>query len=125
MDCQRFFLNYESYKIFKLKYGILLGNLKLDSETTSSHNESFMVEASSLKLCGYKAKITPNLLESKVEKFKKNEDVANEFAYWIENKKYLSDKCVIINGYTAEKLSHLSSYLVGEASFLLLTITRT
>ena len=30
------------------------------------------------------------------------------------------DSCVIINGYTAEKLSQLSPYLVGEASFLVL-----
>lgn len=67
-----------------------------------------------------KAKIMPNLLDSKIEKFEKNEDIANEFAYWIENKKYLTDNCVIINGYTAEKLSQLSPYLVGEASFLLL-----
>ena len=67
-----------------------------------------------------KAKIMPNLLNSKIEKFEKNEDIANEFAYWIENKKYLPDNCVIINGYTAEKLSHLSPYLVGEASFLLM-----
>ncbi len=67
-----------------------------------------------------KAKIMPNLLECKIEKFEKNADIANEFAYWIENKKFLSDKCVVINGYTAEKLSQLSPYLVGEASFLLL-----
>lgn len=67
-----------------------------------------------------KAKIMPNLLNSKIEKFEKNEDIANEFAYWIENKKYQPDSCVIINGYTAEKLSQLSPYLVGEASFLLL-----
>ena len=42
-----------------------------------------------------------NLLDGKIEKFEKNEDIANEFAYWIENKKYQSDNCVIINGYTA------------------------
>lgn len=72
-----------------------------------------------------KAKIMPNLLDSKIEKFEKNEDVANEFAYWIENKKYQSDNCVIINGYTAEKLSQLSPYLVGEASFLLLIELRS
>ncbi len=71
-----------------------------------------------------KAKIMPNLLTSKLEKFENNEDIAKEFAYWIEHKKYLTENCVIINGYTAEKLSKLSPYLVGEASFLLLVELR-
>lgn len=67
-----------------------------------------------------KAKIMPNLLDLKIEKFEKNEDIANEFAYWIENKKYKTCDCVTINGYTAEKISQFSPYLIGEASFVLL-----
>ena len=67
-----------------------------------------------------KAKIMPNLLDLKIEKFEKNEDIANEFAYWIENKTYITSACVTINGYTAEKISQLSPHLIGEASFMLM-----
>ena len=71
-----------------------------------------------------KAKIMPELLNKKIEKFEKNADIAREFVYWIENKQYQSDNCVVINGYTAEKFAQMSPYLVGEASFLLLAELR-
>ena len=63
--------------------------------------------------------IAPQLLKQKLERLERNADIAKEFEYWIEKKRYKSDG-LEIEGYTAEKLSQLSKYLVGEGSFMLL-----
>ena len=65
------------------------------------------------------ANLVPFLLQQKFEKLTRNKDVCDEFEYWIVNKKYKADG-ITINGYSAEKLANLSSFLDGEGSFMLL-----
>lgn len=63
--------------------------------------------------------IAPALVKQKLEKFNRNPDIEKEFEYWIENKQYTPD-ALEIEGYTAQKLSQLSKYLIGEGAFMLL-----
>lgn len=65
------------------------------------------------------APLVPYLLQQKMDKLQKNSDICDEFEYWIINKKYKSDG-VVINGYSAQKLAELSSFLDGEGAFMLL-----
>lgn len=67
-----------------------------------------------------KTDIMPLLLQSKLKKFEKHSDIAKEFEYWIENKTYMKNGCVMINDYTAEKLATLSDFLDGEGAFMLM-----
>lgn len=67
-----------------------------------------------------KAKVMPLLLKTKLAKFDKNSDIASEFEYWIVNKQYKETNCIVVEGYTAKKLSKLSPYLDGEGAFILL-----
>ena len=66
------------------------------------------------------ANIKPFLLKQKMEKFKKHADIATEFEYWIQNKKYSNDNVVTIEGYTAQSIAVLSKLLNGEGAFMLL-----
>lgn len=50
----------------------------------------------------------------------RNIDIKEEFEYWIKTKTYKEESCVEIEGYTAEGISKLSKYMVGEGSFILL-----
>lgn len=63
--------------------------------------------------------VSPMLVKQKLEKFGRNPDIEKEFEYWIENKQYTPD-ALEIEGYTAQKLSQLSKYLIGEGAFMLL-----
>lgn len=65
-------------------------------------------------------KIPAVLLKQKIANFEKHPDIAAEFEYWIENKSYITNSCVVVEGYTAEKISKLSKYLDGEGAFMLL-----
>lgn len=65
------------------------------------------------------AKVMPLLLNQKMNKLQRNEDIQKEFEYWIEHKEYVQNG-VSIEGYTAQKLSELSAYIDGEAAFMLL-----
>ena len=67
-----------------------------------------------------KADIMPLLLKTKLSKFEKHPDIANEFEYWIKNNSYMLESSISINGYTAEKLASLSEYLDGEGAFMML-----
>lgn len=67
-----------------------------------------------------KSDVTGIMLKQKLEKFGRNQDIAEEFEYWISNKQYKQDNCVSVEGYTAYSISQLSKYLAGEGSFLLL-----
>lgn len=60
------------------------------------------------------------LLKQKMAKFENNPDVAGEFEYWIKNKKYKQQETVVVEEYTAEKISQLSEYMDGEGAFMLL-----
>ena len=65
------------------------------------------------------------LLKQKMAKFENNPDVAGEFEYWIKNKKYKQQETIVVEGYTAEKISQLSEYIDGEGAFMLLIELRT
>lgn len=67
-----------------------------------------------------KAGVMPLLMKSKMSKLSRNSDIADELEYWIREKKYKENNCVVVEGYTAKKLSKLSKYLDGEGSFILL-----
>lgn len=60
------------------------------------------------------------LLQKKLLAFDRNEDIKREFEYWIENQSYKRESCVVINGYTAERLAEMSEFLDGEGAFCLL-----
>lgn len=66
------------------------------------------------------AHLSEAMLKMKVDSYKKHPDIAREFEYWIEHRKYLPERCVEIEGYTAKKLSELSEFLDGEGAFALL-----
>lgn len=67
-----------------------------------------------------KAKVMPLLLKSKMAKLSKHPDIAAELEYWITEKQYKEGNCVVVEGYSAKKLSELSVYLDGEGAFMLL-----
>ena len=59
------------------------------------------------------------VVKMKTDSYKKHIDIAKELEYWIENRTYMQERCVEIEGYTAEKLSKLSELLDGEGAFAL------
>ena len=59
-------------------------------------------------------------MRMKADSYKKHLDIAKELEYWIENRTYMQERCVEIEGYAAEKLSKLSEFLDGEGAFALL-----
>lgn len=67
-----------------------------------------------------KAKVMPLLLKSKMSKLSKHPDIAAELEYWITEKQYKEVHCVVVEGYSAKKLSELSKFLDGEGAFMLL-----
>ncbi len=67
-----------------------------------------------------KAKVMPLLLKSKMSKLSKHPDIAAELEFWIAEKHYKEENCVVVEGYSAKKLSELSVYLDGEGAFMLL-----
>ena len=67
-----------------------------------------------------KAGITPLLLKQKMVKLSKYPDIAEELEYWITQNKYKEDECVVIEGYSAKKISELSKYMNGEGAFMFL-----
>lgn len=58
-------------------------------------------------------------VQNKLEKLRRNKDVMEEFANWINTQKY-SIPGVEVEGYTAEKLAAMSRFLQGEGAFMLL-----
>lgn len=59
------------------------------------------------------------LLNQKLRKFSRHMDIAEEFDYWIENKRYKETGCVV-EGYSAARLAEISEYLDGEGAFVML-----
>lgn len=58
------------------------------------------------------------LMKEKLDQYKRNPDIANEFEIWINERRYIEgDSAVCILGYTAKKISELSSILDGESAF--------
>lgn len=66
------------------------------------------------------AGVNPLLLRNKLAKLEKHPDIAVEFCEWIDTHKFREDNCVVVEGYTAEKLSRFSTFLCGEGAFMLL-----
>lgn len=67
-----------------------------------------------------KSKLPEMLLKRKVELYKKNPDIAEEFEYWIQTGTYRDLSAVSVENYTAKALSELSEFLDGEGAFHLL-----
>lgn len=51
--CKMFFMNYTTYEMYREKYGVLLGHLRMDSYSESMHDGQILADESPLKLCGY------------------------------------------------------------------------
>lgn len=67
----------------------------------------------------------PNvLIEQKLRKLERNEDIANELAFWIRNRKFKAADAVEVQGYTAKQLADMSEYLNGEGAFMMLIALR-
>ena len=66
------------------------------------------------------AGVNPLLLRKKLAKLEKHPDIAIEFCEWIDTHKFREENCVVVEDYTAGKLSQLSSFLCGEGAFMLL-----
>lgn len=67
-----------------------------------------------------KLNVNGKLIEIKMSKFENNPDIAKEFEYWIQNKKYNNINPISIEGYTAKKISEISKHMIGEGVFLML-----
>ncbi len=67
-----------------------------------------------------KAKVMPLLLKRKMTKLSRHSDIAAEFEYWIAEKQYKDRNCIVVEGYSAKRLSELSKFLDGEGAFMLL-----
>lgn len=65
-----------------------------------------------------KAGVASFIIDEKLKKFDKHDDIAGEFEYWILNNEYIDKICV--EGYKASDLSKISSYLNGEGAFVIL-----
>jgi hypothetical protein len=66
------------------------------------------------------ADVMPLLINQKMSKLQKHEDILKEFEYWIESKSYKTEDTVTVNEYTAQKLAELSEFIDGEGAFMLL-----
>lgn len=64
-------------------------------------------------------KLDKHLVERKLERFAKHNDIIQEFEYWLDTRQYKSDG-VVVEGYSAKSLSQVSVFLDGEASFVYL-----
>ena len=71
-----------------------------------------------------KAGIPAIMINKKVASFEKNPDIAKEFEYWIQTKEYITENCVSVENYTAEKISRLAEFVDGEGAFSLLVQLR-
>ena len=65
-----------------------------------------------------KAGVMPILIDSKIDLFARNNDIKEEFEYWICNNIYTDN--VNVGGYTASELASISPYLKGEGAFMML-----
>ena len=62
-------------------------------------------------------KLPEALIRSKLARYEQNPDIAKEFEYWIDTKKYKTVDCITIEGFTAQGLSKLSAFLNGDGAF--------
>ena len=69
-------------------------------------------------------KLHPSLIKICVDLFDKHPDIKKEFEYWIEERNYISKKCVEVEGYTAESIAKEFPVLDGEGAFNLLVQLR-
>ena len=64
--------------------------------------------------------LMPLLAKRKLEDYKRNPDIANEFIYWIESKNYLVDMCIDIEGFTAHDIAARFPQLDADSVFSLM-----
>lgn len=58
-------------------------------------------------------------MPEKLAKLRRNPDIMEEFAYWIQTRNY-REQGVLAEGYTAKRLAGMLKYLDGEGAFMLL-----
>ncbi len=56
-------------------------------------------------------KVTEQVAKILCKSLLKYEDIAEEFCYWIENREYMKEDNLVINGYSATDISKLASHL--------------
>lgn len=63
-DCKLFFIDEESYKRYRKKYGILIGDIRFVKDGKVYIGENFLADESPLMLCGYSVSQQVGLSES-------------------------------------------------------------
>ena len=56
-------------------------------------------------------KVTEQVAKILCRSLLKYEDIAEEFCYWIENREYMKEDNLVINGYSATDISRLAPHL--------------
>jgi hypothetical protein len=66
-------------------------------------------------------KMSPVILERTIAKLERHADIVEEFKLWIETKEYKTDTPLQIEGYTAEMISKLATFMdgVGVYNFMI------
>ena len=64
IDCNKFFVDYKIYKIYRENYGAILGDICLTKNGEFEWDESDLSEESPLHLCGYNANQKSNLSQA-------------------------------------------------------------
>lgn len=65
-------------------------------------------------------KMPKQIVEQRLRQFEKHKDIAEEFEIWIRERTYKTVGAVVVEGYTAKKLTDVSEYLNGDGSFMML-----
>lgn len=65
-------------------------------------------------------KMPKPILNQKLGQFEKHKDIAEEFEVWIRERTYKTVGAVVVEGYTAKKLTEVSEYLNGDGAFMML-----
>lgn len=60
------------------------------------------------------------IIDQKIAAFSRHSDISSEFEQWISDRIYKTQGAVMVEGYTAKKLSEMSEYLNGDGAFMLL-----
>lgn len=65
-------------------------------------------------------KMPKPIVEQRLRHFEKHKDIAEEFEVWISERTYKTVGAVVVEGYTAKKLTEVSEHLNGDGAFMML-----
>ena len=63
-------------------------------------------------------------LNKNMKSFERNPDIAEEFIEWLNTGKYKEDNPIVVEGYTAEDIVKLASFLDGAGAYNFLITLR-